>query len=64
MNKRTIQYLKKIKAMKVIQNPIETDLKTFLNATFSLCKNAVVKQDILATIRQLDKPFTDRLHAA
>jgi len=50
--------------MKVVQHPLDTDLKTFLNATFSLCRNNVVKQDIIATLRQLDQPFADRLHAA
>jgi len=65
MKKRTIEYFKKIQAMKVIQHPLETDLTTFLNATFSLCHNNVVKQDILATLRQLEMPIdNNRRHAA
>ena len=64
MKKRTIEYLRKVNAMKIMRHPLETDLKTFLTATFSISRNNVVKQDILDTIRQLERPSQDRRYAA
>jgi len=53
MKRRTIQYLKEMKARKIVQNPLAADLKTFLSATFSLSHNRIVKRDIESVMRTL-----------
>ncbi len=53
MKNRTVTYFSKNKALKILENPIETDLQTFLSATFALSRNRVVKNHIQNTILQL-----------
>lgn len=53
MKKRTIEYLKKCKARKVFQRPLQADLATFLKATIELSRNTIVKKDIRSTLEQL-----------
>jgi hypothetical protein len=56
MKKRTITYLSKNKALKVLANPIESDLQTFLSATFALSRNRIVKSHIQETLMELSRP--------
>ena len=53
MNKRNVIYFSKNKALKILERPIEVDLKTFLSATFALSRNRVVKNHIENTLHQL-----------
>jgi len=62
MKNRTIQYFKQAKARKILQHPLEADLKTFLSATLKLSRNNVVKKHIEQTLRQLD-PVMHRMSA-
>lgn len=41
--------------MKVLQRPMETDLMTFLGATFQLCRSKVVKRHVENQIRSLQE---------
>ncbi len=56
MKHRTITYLSKNKALKVLENPIGSDLHTFLSATFALTHNRIVKNHIQNTLIQLSSP--------
>ena len=42
--------------MKIIENPIQADLQTFLSATFALSRNRVVKNHIQNTLHDLLAP--------
>ncbi len=53
MKNRTIVYLTKNKARKILENPLQVDLKTFLSATFTLSSNNIVKKHIGSTLQQL-----------
>lgn len=63
MKSRTIQYFKEEKARKILQHPMEADLKTLLAATMKLSHNRIVKRDIEHTLRALDFPVQHRLSA-
>ena len=63
MKNRTIQYFKQAKAMKVLQHPLEADLKTFLSATLKLSHNNIVKRHIEQTLQQLDFPMQHKMSA-
>lgn len=52
MKKRTINYLKRQKAIRDMIN--FRDLKSFLMAGFQMSSSLVVKRDIIQTIVQLD----------
>jgi hypothetical protein len=54
MNRRNVIYFSKNKALKILERPIEVDLKTFLSATFALSRNRVVKNHIQNTLCRLD----------
>ncbi len=62
MTKRTVTYFSKNRALKILENPTEADLKTFLSATFAISRNRVVKTHIQNTLRELEAP-TYRLTA-
>jgi len=64
MKRRTINYFKKLQAMKVLRHPLETDLKTLLNATFCISRSNVVKYDILNTLQELQMQSKRTSHAA
>jgi len=52
MKYRTIEYMKKSKARRLMQHP--TDLKSFLKAELDICENSVVRKHIKKTLEQLD----------
>ncbi len=54
MQKRNVIYFSKNKALKILERPIESDLVTFLSATFALSRNRVVKNHIQNTLQHLD----------
>lgn len=54
MKNRTIVYLTKNKARKIVENPLKADLRTFLSATFALSQSNVVKKHIGSTLQQLN----------
>jgi len=54
MKNRALIYLRKDKARKILESPMQADLKTFLSATFALSRNYVVKKHIHNTLQQLD----------
>jgi len=56
MKKRTITYFSKNKALKIFENPLQTDLQTFLSATFALSRNKIVKNHIQHTLMELANP--------
>lgn len=56
MTKRNVVYFSKNKALKILENPTQVDLKTFLSATFAISRSRVVKNHIQDTLRQLDAP--------
>ena len=56
MKSRNIIYFTKSRAMKIIENPIQADLQTFLSATFALSRNRVVKNHIQNTLHDLLAP--------
>ena len=55
MKKRTSAYFKKLRAQKVLSNPLAADLKTFLSATFELAQSRVVKRHVQNQIRSLEE---------
>ncbi len=57
MKRRNLQYFKMDKARKVMENPLSTDLKSFLTATFALCKSRVVKKDIANVLHELENNY-------
>jgi hypothetical protein len=56
MNNRTITYFSKNKALKILERPIESDLKTLLSATFALSHSRIVKKHIEHTLHELCQP--------
>jgi hypothetical protein len=54
MKNRTIIYFRKDRARKIIESPLQADLKTFLSATFALTRNNVVKKHISSTLQELN----------
>ncbi len=56
MTNRTIKYFSKNKALKVIENPIQADLFTLLNASFALSRNNVVKNHMRSILHELGTP--------
>ena len=64
MKRRTINYFKKLNAMKVLRHPLETDLMTLLSANFCISRSNVVKYDILNTLQQLNSQAKRTSHAA
>ena len=53
MNKRTVTYFSKNKALKILEHPREVDLQTLLSATFAISRSHVVKSHIQQTIHEL-----------
>ncbi len=53
MNKRTVTYFSKNKALKILEHPTEVDLQTLLSATFAISRSRVVKNHIQKTIHEL-----------
>jgi hypothetical protein len=56
MKARTVTYFSKNKALKILERPLNVDLKTLLSATFALSRNRVVKKHIENTLHQLQTP--------
>jgi hypothetical protein len=56
MKKRSVIYFSKNKALRILESPMQVDLKTLLSATFALSRNRVVKRHIENTILQLSAP--------
>ena len=56
MKNRTKQYFKKSKARKIFQHPLQSDLKTFLNAAMELCRSRIVKHHVQEVLVELDNP--------
>ena len=56
MKNRTVIYFSKNKALKILESPLQVDLKTLLSATFALSRNRVVKRHIERTLHQLEAP--------
>ena len=56
MKSRNIKYFSRNKAMKIIERPIEADLRTLLSATFALTRSNVVKKHIQSTLQELTVP--------
>jgi hypothetical protein len=56
MKNRNVIYFSKNKALKILERPIQADLKTFLSATFALSHNKVVKNHIQKTLHELSMP--------
>ena len=54
MQNRAISYIRKDKARKILESPMQADLKTFLSATMALSRNHVVKKHISNTLQQLN----------
>jgi hypothetical protein len=57
MKNRAVIYFSKNKALKILENPMQTDLQTFLSATFALSRNRIVKNHIQNTLVQLSAPM-------
>ncbi|MCD6063935.1 MAG: hypothetical protein K0R82_1846 [Flavipsychrobacter sp.] len=55
MKKRTLAYFKKIKAQKILSNPLAADLRSLLNASFELAQSKVVKRHVQNQIRSLEE---------
>jgi hypothetical protein len=56
MKKRTIAYFNKMNALKTMSRVMDTDLTTFLNATFTVAKSNVVKKHIQLTLNSFSLP--------
>ena len=54
MKNRNIIYIRKNKARRILESPLQADLKTFLSATFALTRNNVVKRHISNTLQELN----------
>jgi hypothetical protein len=54
MKGRNVKYFTKSRAMKIIEQPMQADLQTFLSAMFALSRNRVVKSHIQKTLYQLN----------
>jgi hypothetical protein len=57
MRNRNVIYFSKNKALKILERPIDVDLKTLLSATFALSRSRVVKNHIQNTLHELETPF-------
>lgn len=57
MKKRTLSYLRKSRARRVLAHAIEKDLKTFLNAAFELSHSGIVKRHIKNTLMELEGSY-------
>jgi len=53
MQNRAIRYLRKDKAIRIFERPLEADLKTLLSATLALSKSSIVKKHIRTTLEHL-----------
>lgn len=53
MNKRSVTYFSKNKALRILENPTSVDLQTLLSATFAISRSRVVKSHIQRTIHEL-----------
>lgn len=53
MKNRAVIYFSKNKALKILESPLQADLKTLLSATFAISHSRVVKKDIQKTLMQL-----------
>ena len=62
MKKRTMRYFSKNRALKLLENPTQIDLHTFLSATFAISQSRVVKQHVQNVLHELSMP-TYRLTA-
>lgn len=51
-----MQYLRKERARRILEQPLNFDLKTLLSATFALSESSVVKRHIHKTLTQLNAP--------
>ncbi|MBS1772666.1 MAG: hypothetical protein JST82_07395 [Bacteroidetes bacterium] len=56
MKRRTKDYMKKTKAMKIMTHVNDVDLGTFLSATFQLAKSNVVKKHIQIALNSFALP--------
>jgi hypothetical protein len=54
MQNRTVLYLRKDRARKIIESPLQADLKTFLSATLALSRSHIVKKHIHNALVQLN----------
>lgn len=63
MQNRAVIYFRKSKARKVLEQPLTSDLKTFLSATLALSRNNVVKKHIHGTLQQLHTEYSFKLSA-
>jgi hypothetical protein len=63
MKKRTLAYIKKCKARRIIQNPLTADLSSFLAATLELSRSNIVKKHIRQSIEALQSPTWYKLSA-
>jgi hypothetical protein len=53
MKRRTVTYLTKSKALKILERPMDVDLHTLLSANFAISRNHVVRNHIQNTLMQL-----------
>jgi hypothetical protein len=53
MKARNVTYFSKNKALRILERPIQADLKTLLSATFAISRNRVVKNHIERTLLEL-----------
>ncbi|WP_345081425.1 hypothetical protein [Nemorincola caseinilytica] len=56
MNKRTVTYFSKSRALKILESPLKVDLKTLLSATFAISHSRIVRKHIQNTLLQLEQP--------
>ena len=57
MPQRTNSYIRKDKARKIMESPIQADLKTFLSATLALSHSRIVKKHINDALDELSYKF-------
>ena len=53
MKRRNLNYLRRVRALRAIENPREVSLKSLLASARELCSNNVVKRHIESTLRDL-----------
>ncbi len=56
MKNRTVTYFSKSKALRILESPLQAELKTLLSATFAISHNRVVKKHIQNTLQELSMP--------
>jgi len=56
MKARNKSYFRKLKAAKIMSNPLKADLNSFLSAALELCGSRVVKKHIKSTMMELSSP--------